>query len=509
MKPKRVLVIGAGMGGLAAAADLARRGFDVTVIEKAERPGGKMREVRAGAAAIDGGPTVFTMRWVFEGLFGDAGERLSDHLQLETAKTLARHAWRDGGRLDLFADIDASADAIAAFAGPDDAAGYRAFCARAEDVHDTLLQTFMAAQRPGATDLVRRVGLSRLDAMLRTAPMRTLWAALGDHFRDARMQQLFGRYSTYCGSSPFAAPATLMLVAHVEQAGVWRVSGGMARVADALQRLAERQGATFRFGEAAARLERVNGRIAGATLETGEQLPAEIVVFNGDPSALGAGLLGESVRGAARTVASRNRSLSAVTTCAAARVSGFDLHHHTVFFGEPYRAEFDAIFRQRTIGPDPTVYICAQDRDDACAAPAGGVERLLLLINAPADGDEGAPGARTVEAARDRATSLLNACGLHLEIEAERVTTPVGFNALFPGSGGALYGRANHGPFATFARPGAATPIAGLYLAGGATHPGPGIPMAALSGRLAARRIVLDAAGGTYGWREASVTTPD
>jgi 1-hydroxycarotenoid 3,4-desaturase len=294
----RVLVIGAGMGGLAAAVDLARRGADVTVLERAASPGGKMRQVQAGGAGVDAGPTVFTMRWIFEGLFADAGERLEDALALLPAETLARHAWRQGGRLDLFADVARSAAAIGDFAGAADASGYLEFCRRSADIHRTLVGPFIAAERPSPIALVNRVGWGRLDALWRTRPWQSLWGALGQHFRDPRLRQLFGRYATYCGCSPFLAPATLMLVAHVEQDGVWLVDGGMVRVAEALQALAERQGARFRFGADVAEILVTGGRAAGVRLADGTEIAAEALVFNGDAAALARGMLGGATRGA-------------------------------------------------------------------------------------------------------------------------------------------------------------------------------------------------------------------
>ncbi len=491
----KVIVIGAGMGGLAAATDLARRGAEVTVLERAATPGGKARHVMVQGTGIDGGPTVFTMRWIFSGLFEDAGKRIEDFLELHTAETLARHAWRNGGRLDLFADVDRSAEAIGEFAGAADARGYRAFVAQSADIYRTLEHSFMAAQRPSPLDLVRRVGLSRLDALWRTMPWATLWQALGTHFTDPRLRQLFGRYATYTGCSPFLAPATLMLIAHVEQDGVWLVKGGMRRVAEAIRELAESQGARFRFGAEAAEIIITDHRVRGVRLMDGEQLAADAVVFNGDISALGEGLLGERAQRAAKAVPRADRSLSAVTWCIKAPTSGFPLSHHNVFFAEDYAEEFDAIFHRRRICTAPTVYLCAQDRGQG-DLPAGTAERMLLLVNAPADGDRGEPDPVTMQNLEARSFGLLRDCGLEIERQGDdsATTTPAGFHALFPATGGALYGRAGHGATGTFARPGATSRVKGLYLSGGSVHPGAGVPMATMSGRLAAARLLEDSA---------------
>jgi 1-hydroxycarotenoid 3,4-desaturase len=489
----RVVVIGAGVGGLTAAVDLARRGADVTVIESESYPGGKIRHVTAAGAGIDAGPTVFTMRWIFQSLFADAGVRLEDFLELHTADLLARHAWRAGGTLDLFADIERSADAIGNFAGARDAQGYRDFCKRSAGMYQTLAGTFIGAERPSVLDLTRRVGFGQLNRLLAISPMQTLWSALADHFTDPRLRQLFGRYATYVGSSPLLAPATMMLVAHVEQDGVWLVEGGMVKVADALHRLAEAKGARFRFGLKASEITTERGRVSGVTLENGEHIGADAIVFNGDVSALEKGLLGTGAERAAPAVARDERSLSAITWCLNAKTSGFPLAHHNVFFAEDYPQEFETVFKKRDVVGSPTVYICAQDRGTDAVPKAGTPERLLVLINAPADGD-----ARTFKAEdyAERTFALLNQCGLTIERTPEDIvaTTPTEFHQLFPATGGALYGRANHGPFASFKRPGAASNLQGLYLAGGSVHPGPGVPMAAMSGRLAAARLLNDLA---------------
>jgi 1-hydroxycarotenoid 3,4-desaturase len=492
MKDGRVVVIGAGMAGLAAALAMTARGLDVTIVERGQRPGGKMREIVIGGRPIDSGPTVLTMRWVFDDLFASLGERLDDHLTLLPLQVLARHAWTDGTQLDLFADEARSADAIGQFAGAADARGYLAFCADAKKIFEVLKAPFICAPTPSMTALLRSSGFRDLTAI---RPFQSMWKALGGYFGDSRLRQLFGRYATYCGSSPFDAPATLMLVAHVESAGVWTIDGGMYRLAAALSELAIRRGARIRYGLDVSGIITSSGRAAGVRLTNGERIEADAVIATADVNALAQGLLGGD---AAKTVAhipETARSLSAMTWSCLANTGGFPLLRHSVFFSRDYRAEFDSIFTRREMPIEPTVYICAQDRNDDDAEPAS-PERLLILINAPAIGDRHQFEPTEVSQCARRTFGLLQRCGLTLETtpELKQVTTPSDFHRIFPATGGALYGRSSHGWLASFQRPGARTRLPGLYLAGGSAHPGPGVPMAVLSGWMAATRLVEDRA---------------
>jgi 1-hydroxycarotenoid 3,4-desaturase len=490
MNRPRVVVIGAGTAGLAAALSLAARDFDVTVVERGERPGGKMREISVGGARIDSGPTVFTMRWVFDELFDQLGERLEDHLALQPLDVLARHAWADGSRLDLFADEERSADAIGRFAGHADSEGFRAFCTDAKKIFDVLKSPFICAPAPSMTALLRSSGFRDLATI---KPFQTMWKALGGYFSDPRLQQLFGRYATYCGSSPFDAPATLMLVAHVESAGVWLVGGGMFRLAAALSDIAATRGARFRYGCEVSRLTTASGRTTGVDLSNGERIEADAVIATADVSALALGLFGSDAAKAGTRIRETARSLSAMTWSCLAKTSGFPLLRHSVFFSRDYRAEFESIFGGRRVPDEPTVYVCAQDRDDS-PADHNAPERLFILANAPAIGDQHRFEPTEISQCTRRTFGLLERCGLtiHHTPELTKVTTPTDFNRMFPGTGGALYGRSSHGWLASFQRPGARTKLPGLYLAGGSVHPGPGVPMAALSGRMAAASVIED-----------------
>ena len=197
-----------------------------------------------------------------------------------------------------------------------------------------------------------------------------MWKALGGYFGDPRLRQLFGRYATYCGSSPFDAPATLMLVAHVESAGVWTVDGGMYRLAAALADLAIRRGVRIRYGLDVSGIITSSGRAAGVRLSNGERIEADAVIATADVNALAQGLFGNDAAKTVARIPEAARSLSAMTWSCLARADGFPLLRHSVFFSRDYRAEFDSIFTRQQMPIEPTVYVCAQDRDGrACGRP--------------------------------------------------------------------------------------------------------------------------------------------
>ena len=487
---KPVIVIGAGMGGLAAAMSLAARKIPVILLERHAAPGGKMRRLYVAGQPFDAGPTVFTMRWVFENLFERAGLELSAHLGLVKADVLARHSWQNSPSLDLFSDIGQSMQAISEFSSDIDADNYRKFARKTKAVFDTLDHRFMRAQKPNPIALSLQGGLNGMIDMANTQPFISLWNSLAKDFADPRLRQLFARYATYCGSSPFKAPATLMLIAHVERAGVWMVNGGMHSLARTLANTVESLGADIHYRAGVARIVTEKNQITGVRLDDGRLLKASAVVFNGDTQALSNGLMGLS---AVNACSSRSdASLSAVTRCQYALSSGYQLAHHTVFFGDDYADEFDSVFTHQTLSDRPTVYVCAQDRSGSAdtQVEAGQHERLFSLVNAPARQMSKTEKAEAVQ----RMQHTLESQGLEIGDEKGRsiITGPGDYGRLFPGSDGALYGRPTHGWMGSFTRPGARSRIKGLYLCGGSVHPGAGVPMATLSGQLAADRLCAD-----------------
>jgi 1-hydroxycarotenoid 3,4-desaturase len=499
---EQVVVVGAGIGGLAAAIELAREGLGVLVCDSAQGPGGKLREVGVGGRRLDAGPTVLTLRAIFDDLLAAGGQSLDDELQRAT--TLARHYWPDGSTLDLHADAAQTRDAIAAFAGLAEARRLDEFMARARRCARLMEAALMREADPSALGLTLAALRGRPSDLLQLSPFVSLWRTLERSFHDRRLRQLFGRYATYCGSSPWRAPATLGVIAQVEADGVWLLRGGLHGLARALERAALALGVRFQYSCRARSLDLERGRLCGLTLESGEHRRARWIIFNGDAAALGAGHLGEAMRRAVPPAELARRSLSAMTWNLVAATRGVPLSHHTVFFSDDYAREFEELFTAGSIPAEPTVYVCAQDRDATGDLAEPGNEGLLCIVNAPPVGDSRRFPANEVEACETRMRRQLQRCGLTLDYFPEHrvASTPADFERLYPGTGGALYGPATHGWRAAFRRPRSRTRLAGLYLAGGSTHPGAGLPMAALSGMHAAASLMED-----LGSRSRSSTT--
>ena len=483
----RAVVIGAGFGGLTSALLLRASGMDVTLLDQHHWVGGKARAVPSSAGPVDAGPTVLTMRHVFDQVFAATGARLDDYATLVREPLLARHFWPDGSSLDLSDDREVSAMAIAEFAGAKAAQEFLTFAEEAEDLFRIFDAPMMQAPEPSMADLTR-AALSAPRHLPTLSPLATLARKLKQRFTDPRLRQLFGRYSTYVGGVPGRSPALLSLIWNAEESGVWRVEGGMHSLADAMGRRFQDLGGQVQLGTAVAEIATSGNQVTQIALSDGQKIPADIVVYAGDPRALATGMLGPLVSHVAPQTVTAPRSLSARVWSFAAPAKGLDLAHHNVFFAADPASEFRDLTAGR-IPSEPTLYVCAEDRGTGQTSPKGD-ERFEIILNA-APLTDGAPDPREVEICRQLTFPTLARFGLTFSTDPPdtALATPGTFETLFPGSAGSLYGQSPHGMTAALKRPRARTPVRGLFLAGGGTHPGAGVPMAARSGQHAAAAI--------------------
>ncbi len=496
-----VAVIGAGMGGLAAAVRLAARGVAVSVFEQGPRAGGKLNQWTQDGWTFDTGPSLLTMPWVLRELFADAGYALDDFLTLDPVDPVCRYAFADGSSLDVTTDTARMAANIEALA-PRDVPAFFRFLAYAGDLYATAAEPFLRnAMRPemfakGRNDLFR-FGLRSRD-LAKVASPRSVHGTVRRFFHDPRVQQVFDRYATYNGSSPYRAPAAFCLIPFVEFAtGAWHPRGGMYRIADALTALLERLGVTLRLDAPVAAITHRNRRATGVRLASGEEIAADAVIANVDVLTTYERLLDVDVPGVWTTRAAlrkREPSSSAFLLLLGTRRTFPELPHHAIFFSDNYRAEFADMLERRVPPTDPTIYVCRATATDPSAAPPG-CDNLFVMVNVPyLDG-------RTDWAAhapqyRAAILATLRRRGLDIEpsIAVESVWTPETIAQAYGAQRGAIYGFASNGRGAGFLRPPNQSPVLrGLFFAGGSTHPGGGVPLALLSGKIAAD-LVLDRA---------------
>lgn len=493
--PPRVIVVGAGIGGLVAAVRLARAGARVLLLEQGPALGGKMGEVRDAGFRWDTGPSVVTMRHVLAATYEAAGSRLEDELELVPVDPLTSYRWEDGTRLDLRADPDATLEAIRAIE-PRDVDGWQRYLAHVAELHRIAGELFMYGDPPTPRTFLR---IGPRDART-LAPWRTMGAVIDDHLQSPYLRQLAGRFATYVGASPFRAPAALNVIAHVELAGgVWYPRGGIYAIARSLGDLAQRAGVEVRTG---ARVERIlveGGRAVGVAIEGGGIERADGVIANVDATLVARDLLpaGTVSRWRRRRMERAEPSLSGFILLLGTRTGAEPLGHHTICFSSDYRAEFRALFGEGRTAAEPTVYLAATSATDPGHAPAGH-ENPFVLVNAPAL----VPGRPWDEAAiaaeRARVLDRLGRFGLDPRgrIVAERTITPADLAERTGSWRGALYGRSSNALLAAVERaPNASREVRGLWLAGGSAHPGGGVPMVMLSGgraaTLAARELGL------------------
>ncbi|GAB1645979.1 phytoene desaturase family protein [Krasilnikovia sp. MM14-A1259] len=475
----RVVVIGAGVGGLAVAARLAAAGHDVVVHERSETVGGKLGRYERDGFVFDTGPSLLTLPHVFADLSLDLAPVALD--------PVVRHVFADGTVLDSASDPEVFRERIAVALGAQAAADWDRFWRRARRIWRASWRSVL----PRPVSAASLAALSwRVTDLAAVAPGESLRALGRRYLRDPRLRMLVERYATYAGADPRRAPAALAAIPYAELTfGGWYLPGGLHTLADALLARCRALGVTVVPSSPVTAIRVERGRVSGVDLAGGAAAPADAVVANADALNLYRDLLPCPRRLAGLA----DRSLAGFALLLGVRGQTPQLAHHTVFFPGYYDAEFDAVFGDPGAGrparpaSDPAVFVTRAT--DPTVHPAGD-EAWFVLVNAPRDGtgwgavDWWRPGLAAAYA--DHVLAVLARRGLDVRdrLRFAEVRTPADLAAATGAPGGAIYGTA-----ARLLRPSNRGPVPGLYLVGGSAHPGGGLPMVTLSARIVADLI--------------------
>jgi diapolycopene oxygenase len=499
---KRVVVIGSGLGGLAATAVLAARGHRVTTYEKNDWLGGKAAVLNVEGHRFDMGPTILTVPSVLRRIFEEAGRPMEDYLELIRIDPQWRCFFDDGTTLDLMERVDEAAAAMDHFVpGKGVGDGYRQFQALAKQLHRVSQDFFFwksVESLRDTMDVRRNMNPSTIRDVISLRMGCSVAGTIRSRVTDARVAQMLDHFTQYVGSSPYASPAVLCAIGHMQASeGIWYPVGGTRAVAEALVRLGRDLGAEYRTGVDVVGLEREGERVTGVALDDGSREPAAAVVSNMDSIRT----YGELVGGATGQHYERKGfepACSGVVLYLGLKKRYEHLLHHSFVFSRDPHEEFDWIYNKGEPAPDPTAYLAAPSFSDPSVAPEGG-EALYVLVHTPFlrrhhDWRTILPGYRQVILDKLKRTAGME--DIEERIVVERHLTPADIHERYRVLNGAIYGLASHGRFFGAFKPGNRSRQApGLYLAGGAAHPGPGMPMVMMSGWIAADALDRDLSG--------------
>ncbi len=501
---RRVVVIGGGLGGLAAATELRSRGLRVTLVERSAHLGGKMNVHEERGYRFDMGPTILTMPQVLLGIIERSGRRPESCIDLVRLDPQWRCFYEDGARLDLLEDtarMAAEIDRLPGAAGQGEA--YRRFIDYSRRMLRLSERVFFYKDLGGIVDLMKRPP-ARDPALLRDVlAMRlhsTMAATVHRMIEEPHVRQMVEHFLQYVGSSPFLAPSILTLIAAAQvDHGCWYARGGTRSVARALEGILRQDGAQIITGVGVKSILRDGGRAVGVELDDDRRLDADAVVSNADVQRTCRDLLGDE-----RSLAEQRRiagrygpACSGIVLYLGLRRRYDHLLHHNFMFSADGRREFDEIYRQGIPASDPTLYLCVPSRSDETQAPPG-CEALYVLVHTPAlrPGQRWSGAGGLLEAQRPRILEKLRRHGLDdldRQIEVERILTPEDIERLYGSEAGAIYGLASHGRLQGGFKPSNRSPVLrGLYLCGGSVNPGPGVPMVLMSGVTAASALAED-----------------
>ena len=492
----KAVVVGAGIAGIATAIRLRHLGYEVTVCEANDYPGGKLTAFEQDGFRFDAGPSLFTLPYLVDELFELCGEDPRDHFNYHRKDVACHYFWEDGTFLPAWADRQKFALEV------EERIGVPAARLTSHLQHSALLwertsSLFMERSLHRFSTYFSKDTLKALGAIHKLNLFTTMHGANERALKDPKMTQLFDRFATYNGSSPYLAPGVMNIIPHLEhQLGTYYPEGGMHEITTSLTGLAERIGVQFRYE---ARVERIiveRKKVTGVELTSAREghnqtLRADIVVSNMDVVPTYRKLMPNEP--APERTLNQPRSSSALIWYWGIGHIFNELDLHNIFFSDGYRSEFEDIFEKGKIFDDPTVYLNISSKEDANDAPMG-KENWFVMVNVP--GNTGQDWDRLIAETRQYVVQKLSRMlGVEIEplIETESLLDPRLIESKTSSFRGSLYGAASNNAMAAFLRhPNAHRRIGGLYFSGGSVHPGGGIPLCLLSARITAELVQKD-----------------
>lgn len=486
---KKIVVIGAGLGGLSASAYLAAAGYDVTVYEASSTYGGKAGSIASEGFRFDTGPSLLTMPFVLEHLFTAAGRNISDYIKIKPLDVLCKYFYPDGTEITAYNDLHRFIDEISEKTG-EPRRNFEKYFAYSKKIYDLTHELFLFKSFREAGTFFNAKSLKTLLNIFRIDPFRTMHKANAAFFGNKKVVQMFDRYATYNGSDPYKAPATLNIIQHVEYAlGGYTAEGGIRGIADGLYKLCRELGVKFEFGKRTEKILLESRQVKGIIAD-GKPVKSEIVVTNADVfSSYNKLLDGVHTRGRKR-YSQLEPSSSALVFYWGVKGNNEKLEGHNILFTKDYSAEFNSLFEKREIYADPTVYIYISSKFNKGDAPEGH-ENWFVMINAPHTG--GSTFVPDLYRIRENIIGKIEeTTGIKIgeNILTEQVLTPSDIENKTGSTFGSLYGISSNDRYAAFLRQdNKCREIEGLYFCGGSAHPGGGIPLVILSGKIASDLI--------------------
>ena len=491
MKSRSVIVIGAGIGGIVAATHLARRGVQVTVLEKNSRPGGRCDRFSRDGHHFDAGPTLLVMPLLYEAEFAALGESLREMLELQRVDPTYHLVFDDGSKLALTSDMKSMQEQMQSFE-PGSFSGLLRYMEEGHRHYTVGMEKLVKRDFRKASDFFR---LENLPVLYQIKPLANHYRNMSAYFHDPRLKAAFTFQDVYMGLSPFEAPATFSMMPYTELAhGVWYPKGGMYSIVEALVELARRAGVTFEFDAAVERIDVSGNRARGVVLRDAHHLRAEAVLANADLPYVYKDLLPPD--GAAERLERKRFSCSVVSFFWGVDRPYENLPPHTLFLRDDYRANFDSIIRDLDLPANPCLYIHAPARLDPSMAPEGQDTLIAIVPVGHMSENGGQDWAAIRDQAREhvlRRLATLGITDLHEHIKFEVNYTPLSWKKRYNLMKGSTHGLCHNLTQLAYFRPdNSHARYQNLYFAGASTRPGTGIPTAMVSGRLAATRIMDD-----------------